>query len=386
MKKIISTWLLVCLLIFMVGAGLGYGEDGVTDKEIILGSTNALNGPSSFLGIQTNHGMNTYFNYINENGGIHGRKIKVIAYDDGYEPIPCVLNVKKAIEEDKVFMLTCFVGTPTTSKAQPVWTNAKVPALGFFTGAELLRTPFNRYNFHVRASYYQEAAKAIDYFVQTLGLKKIAIFYQYDSFGEAVKKGAEIALEKYGLKPVAYGSFERNTVKIEEGLNNIKSSNPEAIVMVGTYTPLAKFVHEAINAGLTKTYFDTVSFVGPEAYALELAGQYDKVIVTQVMPPYSRTDLPVVKLYLELLKKYYSEDKPNFVSLEGFVNALVLVEGLKRCGQNLTREGLITALESIKDWDPGLKTKITYGANDHQGLETVNLTRIDSTGKYKLLE
>lgn len=380
---------LAILLMAMVTLSFGavcYAEDGVTDKEILLGSTNALGGPSSFLGIQTNHGMNTYFNYLNEKGGVQGRKIKVIALDDGYEPIPCTMNVKKLIEQDKVFALTCFVGTPTTSKAQPAWTNAKVPALGFFTGAELLRTPFNRYNIHVRASYYQEAAKAIDYFVQTLGLKKIAIFYQYDSFGEAVKKGAEIALDKYGLKPVAYGSFERNTVKIEEGLNNIKSANPEAMVMVGTYTPLAKFVREAKNAGLTKTYFHTVSFVGPEAYALELAGQYDRVVVTQVMPPYTRTDLRVVSLYLELLNKYYPDDKPNFVSLEGFVNAMVMVEGLNRCGKTPTREGFIAAIETIKDWDPGIGAKITYGSSDHQGLETVNLTRIDSDGKYKLIE
>lgn len=383
MKK---TILLGTIVISLFSFVLGYAEDGVTSKEILLGSTNAQGGPSSFLGIRTNHGMNSYFNYINEKGGVNGRKIKVITYDDGYEPIPCALNTKKLIEEDKVFMLTCYVGTPTGVKAQPVWTNAKVPLLGFFTGAEALRTPFNHYNIHVRASYYQEAAKAVDYFVNTLGLKKVAIFYQYDAFGEAVKKGAEIALDKYNLKPVAYGSFERNTINIEDGLNNIKDSNPEAIVMVGTYAPLAKFVREAQALGLNKTYFHTVSFVGPEAYAQELNGQYDRVLVTQVMPLYTCVDLPVVKQYLELLKKYYPEDKPNFVSLEGFTNALVLVEGLKRCGEKLTREGFITAIESIKDWDPGLGAKITYNSTDHQGLENVNLTRIDSDGKYKLIE
>jgi ABC-type branched-subunit amino acid transport system substrate-binding protein len=363
------------LLLLAGENSLRAADPGVTDTEILLGSSLALEGPASFLGTQTNHGMEAYIRSLNEKGGVNGRKVRVIAYNDGYEPVPCVTNTQKLINEDKVFSLTCYVGTPTSVKALPVWTNAKVPLLGFFTGAEPLRSPFNRYSLHVRPSYYQEADAIVDAFVNKLNYKKIAVFYQYDAFGEAVKKGTEIALQKYGLTPVAYGSFERNTLNVDEGLQKIVSSNPDAIVMVGTYSPLAKFVKEAKKAGLSKTVFHTVSFVGPEAFAKELGSDASRCVVTQVMPPYENNTLPVVKEYKTALKKYFPGDSPNFVSLEGFVNAKVLGEGLKRAGKDITREGFIDAVESMNSFDLG-GIMVTYGPEDHVGLEKIYITQI----------
>jgi ABC-type branched-subunit amino acid transport system substrate-binding protein len=377
MKK---TILLITIIGISIFCSVLFAEVGVTDDQILVGSSLALGGPSSFLGTETLRGLMACINSVNEKGGINGRKIKVIAYDDGYEPLPCVKNTKKLIEDDKVFCLTCYVGTPTSAKAQPIWTNAKVPVVGFFTGAEVLRTPFNRYNIHIRASYYDEAAKAVDIFVKDLGLKRIAIFYQYDSFGEAVKKGTEIALQKYGLTPVAYGSFERNTLDIEDGLAKIKDSRPEAIVMVGTYSPLAKFVKEAKRAGLTKTIFYTVSFVGPEAFAKELGNESDNVIITTVVPPYeTATPLPIVDEYLKALKKYFPDTKPSFVSLEGYINGRVLVEGLKRAGKDITREKFIDAIESIREDIGGVK--VEYGPNDHVGISLLWVMQIKD-GKW----
>jgi len=377
MKKII---LLITIIGISIFCSVLFAEVGVTDDQILVGSSLALGGPSGFLGTETLRGLMACINSVNEKGGINGRKIKVIAYDDGYEPLPCVKNTKKLIEDDKVFCLTCYVGTPTSAKAQPIWTNAKVPVVGFFTGAEVLRTPFNRYNIHIRASYYDEAAKAVDIFVKDLGLKRIAIFYQYDSFGEAVKKGTEIALQKYGLTPVAYGSFERNTLAIEDGLAKIKDSRPEAIVMVGTYSPLAKFVKEAKRAGLTKTIFYTVSFVGPEAFAKELGTESENVIITTVVPPYeTATPLPIVDEYLKALKKYFPDAKPSFVSLEGYINGKVLVEGLKRAGKDITREKFIDAIESIREDIGGIK--VEYGPNDHVGISLLWVMQIKD-GKW----
>ncbi|MBI4649825.1 ABC transporter substrate-binding protein [Candidatus Desantisbacteria bacterium] len=353
-------------------------DQGVTDTEILIGSSLVLEGPANYLGIQTSHGVNSYINSINESGGVNGKKIKIIIYNDNYEPIPCVKNTQKLINEDKVFVLTSYVGTPTSVKALPVWTNAKVPLVGFFTGAEQLRTPFNRYNIHIRASYYDEAAAIIDVFVNQLNFKKIAVFYQYDAFGETVKKGTEIAMAKFGLTPVAYGNYERNTLNIEEGLNKIKLSKPEGIVMVGTYSPLAKFVKEAKKSGLTKTVFHTVSFVGPEMFAKELGKENGNCIVTQVMPPYIEKNLPIIKEYLQALKKYYPKDIPNFVSLEGFVNGKILVEGLKRAGKNLTREGFIDAIETIKAGQIGTGLGFNYGPRKHTGLDKVYITHIEN--------
>lgn len=373
---------LVMLYAMFVLAGQVHAADpGVSDKEILIGSSLVLEGPASVLGIQTNHGMKTWINQVNDQGGVNGRLIKVIEYNDSYEPLPCVNNTRRLIQDDKVFALACYVGTPTSVKSQKIWVDAKVPVVGFFTGADALRTPFSRYNIHIRASYYQEAAAAVDVFVNRLGFKKIAIFYQYDAFGEAVKKGAEIALEKSKMVPVAYGNFPRNTLEIENGLKAIVAAAPDAVVMVGTYAPLAKFVKAAKKAGLSKTLFYTVSFVGPEALAKELGADVTNCIVTQVVPPYDASELPVVKEYKKLLKKYYPGDAPNFVSLEGFVNARVLVEGLKRAGKDLTRENFIHAIESIKGDEIGMGLSLSYGAEDHQGMDKVYITQVIG-GRY----
>ncbi len=379
MKGIVKLFLSICLVMGMALPLLA--ETGVTDSEILIGSSLVLEGPTSYLGIQTNHGMMAYINKVNDEGGVNGRKIKVIAYNDGYDPLTCVQNTQKLINEDKVFALSCYVGTPTSVKAQPVWTNAKVPLTGFFTGAEALRTPFNRQNIHVRASYYQEAATIIDALVKQLALKKIAVFYQYDAFGEAVKKGTEIALEKYGMAPVEYGSFERGTVNIEEGLKKIVEAQPEAVVMVGTYAPLARFVIAAKAAGLTKTIFHTVSFVGPEALVKELGTNTNNVVVTLVVPPYTNLSVPVVAEYNEALPKYFPNDSANFVSLEGFINAKVLVEGLKRAGNDLTREKYLDAIETIKSGEMKTGLGLSYGPIDHVGLDKVYIGQVKD-GKF----
>ena len=374
MKGIGKLFLGICLVMGMALPLLA--ETGVTDSEILIGSSLVLEGPANYLGIQTNHGMMAYINKVNDEGGVNGRKIKVIVYNDGYDPLPCVQNTQKLINEDKVFALSCYVGTPTSVKTQPVWTNAKVSVTGFFTGAEALRTPFNRQNVHIRASYYQEAATIVDALVKELAFKKIAVFYQYDAFGEAVKKGTEIALEKYGMAPVGYGSYERGTVNIEEGLKKIVEVQPEAVVMVGTYVPLARFVTAAKAAVLTKTIFHTVSFVGPEAFAKELGTNTSNVVVTLVMPPYVNLSIPVVTEYNETLAKYFPDDSPNFVSLEGFVNAKILVEGLKRAGKDLTREKYLDAIETIKPGQMGTGLTLSYGPTDHVGLDKVYIGQI----------
>lgn len=358
-----------------VAAPCRAADPGVTDDQIKLGSSLALDGPAGYLGTQIIHGMDAYMKSINEKGGVNGRRIAVVGYNDGYEPEPCFKNTQKLLEQDKVFALTCYVGTPTSVKAMPLWTAAKTPALGFFTGAESLRAPFNRYNVHVRASYYEEAAAIVDVFVNKLKFKKIAVFYQNDAFGEAVKKGTELALQKYGMTPAAYGTFERNTLEVADGLAKILPSQPDAVVMVGTYSPLAKFVKEAKRGGLPKALFHTVSFVGPEAFAHELGADAGNCVVTAVMPPYNNSKLPLIAEYKAVLAKHYPLDLPNFVSLEGFVNAKVLVEGLRRAGKTPTRENFIAAVESMSPFDLG-GISVNYSASNHVGLHKVYFTRI----------
>src|SRR5262245_14770440 len=185
---------------------------GVTSNAIVLGQSAALSGPAAELGIQMNIGTKAYLDHINAQGGVHGRKIELKIRDDRYEANLCLENTKKFIEEDNVFALISYVGTPTTAAAMPAISEAKVPLVGPFTGAELLRAPVNRYIFNVRASYYDETERIVEQLVST-GNRKIAVFYQDDSYGQAGLKGVEIAMAKRNMKIVALGQVERNAGK-----------------------------------------------------------------------------------------------------------------------------------------------------------------------------
>lgn len=362
---------------------------GVTDTEVVLGSSLALEGHASYLGTQTLRGYMCYIDHINQSGGIHGRKIRVIAYDDSYDPPKCLANTQRLIIHDQVFALFSYVGTPTTVKILPMVEEAKIPLLGMFTGANALREPLSHYVINVRASYYQETGAAIAHLVEDLGMSKIAVFYQYDAYGFDGLTGMELALKKYSLAPVARGSYVRGTLDVEEGLGRIMASGAQAVVMIGTYEPCAKFVRLAHARGFNPVFY-TVSFVGAEELARRLASFSDiTLIMSQVVPPPEGPEsgdlLGSASEYPDLLKRSFPDDKPNFVGLEGYLNARVLVEGLRRAGRDLTREGFIEGIESIQDVPLLPHTTLSFGNKDHQGLDQVYFT-ILRNGAFVLMK
>ncbi|MEW5771898.1 MAG: ABC transporter substrate-binding protein [Thermodesulfobacteriota bacterium] len=385
--------LLTCVLLAGCGspkedAGTSDRRDpGISDEEIRIGSSLALSGHASFLGTQTLLGAMSYIKHVNDQGGVHGRKLNLITYDDGYDPPRCVANTQKLIIDDQVFALFCYVGTPTTVKIIPLVDEAHIPLLGMFTGANALREPFHRYIVNVRASYYQETAEAVRRFVEDLGLTKIAVFYQYDAYGFDGLKGTEIALKQYGLAPVARGSYVRGTLDVEEGLERIVASGAEAVVMIGTYEPCAKFINLAKHRGFDPL-FHNVSFVGAEELARRLPPDSENVFVTQVVPPpespESQTLLWGAGEYIDLLKKYYPQERPNSVGLEGYINAKVLVEGLRRAGPHLNRERFIDAVESIRNFSLGIANTLDFSPTDHQGFDRVYFTRFKN-GTFVLI-
>ncbi|MBC8460736.1 MAG: ABC transporter substrate-binding protein [Deltaproteobacteria bacterium] len=357
---------------------------GVTDSEILIGSSCPLTGHASFLGTNYIHGAQSYINYINDKGGIFGRKIRVIAYDDGYDPPRCLFNTQKLINEDKVFALFCYVGTPTSVEIIPIVEEAKIPLLGLFTGANALRNPFRKYIFNIRASYYQEIAMMIKHLVEDRKLTKFAVFYQYDAYGIDGLTGTELALKKYGLEPVATGSYPRGTINVEGALKDIIASEAEAVIMVGTYDPCAIFIKLARFKKFNPV-FHNVSFVGGDELARKLGSDGEGVIITQVVPsPDARALLLTVDKYCRLLKKYYPQDEPNYVSFEGYLNAKILVKGLEGVGKHLTRKGFIKSLEGIKDLSIGIGQPINFGPEDHQGFDTIYFSQIKD-GKIVLV-
>jgi ABC-type branched-subunit amino acid transport system substrate-binding protein len=257
-------------------------------------------------------------------------------------------------------------------------TAAKVPLVGMFTGAEVLRVPMNRYVFHVRASYYDETEKIVEQVVSTGG-KNISVFYQSDAYGEAGRKGTEIALGKRGLKIHSAGTVERNTVKVEDAVKAINASEPDAVVMVSAYTACAEFIRQMKKAGSGATFYN-VSFVGSKALADALGADGSGVAISQVVPfPWS-VGVPVVKEYQQFASKDGFTDY-NFSAMEGFLTAKVMVEGLQRAGKNLTREGLVDALERMQDVDLG-GFYVSYSPKNHAGSKFVDLTIIGRSGKF----
>ncbi len=362
-------------------------ENGVTDGQILIGMSTVLTGPASFLGTSFKTGAETYLKTVNEKGGVHGRKIKLIAYDDGYEPAKAVPNVEKLVKEDKVFCLFGNVGTPTTMAIKPLIEREKVPLFAPFTGAETLRHPVSKYVLNYRASYNQEAEKFVKGMVDVLHRKKIAVFYQDDPYGRVVLEATRIALEKRGIfTPIVTGRYKRNTEDVEEGLAAIMEKKPDAVVMVGTYAACAKFIMQGKEKGFNPVYMN-VSFVGPDKLAELLGKSGDGVVVTNVVPPIYGDVMQYsgVREYLEVMKKHFPGTKPSIVGLEGFFAAKVFVEGLKRAGKDLTRESFISAVEGIKDLDIGAGSKISFSRDNHQGSQEVYPTVIKN-GRYQLIK
>jgi ABC-type branched-subunit amino acid transport system substrate-binding protein len=351
---------------------------GVTSRSILLGQSAAFSGPAAQLGIQMNIGTKAYFDHINAQGGVFGRKLEIKSLDDRYEANLCAENTKKLIQEDKVFALVSYVGTPTTVAAMPIFTEAKVPLIGPFTGAEALRNPVNRYIFNVRASYYDETEKIVEQLIST-GNHKIAVFYQDDAYGQAGLKGVQLAMDKRGMKVVALGKVERNTVKVQDAVKGINAVQPDGVIMISAYTSIAEFVREMKAAGST-TQFHNVSFVGSTALADALKDEGYGVAISQVVPfPWSPS-VPIVKEYEEVLAKAGHTDF-NFSSLEGYLVGKVVVEGLRRAGKELTREKLITALETMNNVDLG-DFIVSFSPTNHSGSRFVDLTMIGHAGKF----
>ncbi|HVH71446.1 MAG TPA: ABC transporter substrate-binding protein [Candidatus Dormibacteraeota bacterium] len=347
------------------------GTPGVTEREILVGSCSALEGPSHFLGTETVTGAKAYFDMVNDAGGVDGRKLKLLSYDDSYDPAKTEACFNRLMEQ-KVFALAFFVGTPTAVKYLPLAEGNKIPLVGLFTGAQTLYVPLRHWVVNVRASYFDETREQINGLWGTLGYKKIGVIYPEDPFGTTVLDGVKTALKTHGAEPVATGSYQRQTTQAGGAIDAVRAANPEAVVVVGPANTVAPILKQAHARGW-KPLFLTVSFVGTDDLIQEAGSDAEGMVVTQVVPPYYLTEHKTVALYRRTLGKYYPSAQLNFVSLEGFVDAMVLVEGLKKAGKELTREGLIRGIESLHDLDIGLgpQLKLDYGPKDHQGFDHV---------------
>jgi len=366
--------------------GLGLASLGLptlaapTGNRILLGQSAPMSGPASALGEQFRAGALLMLDSVNARGGLGGRTLELQTLDDGYEPDRCAENTRRLIDAG-AFALFGFIGTPTSLAALPLATQAKLPFFAPFTGAEALRTPFNRYAFHVRASYFDETAAIVKQ-VTSLGIQRIAVFHQNDSYGKAGLDGVQRAMQPLGMQPSGLGTVERNTVAVEAAVQSIMAANPEAIVQIGAYKACAAFVRAARKAGFSGTFYN-VSFVGTQALAHELGADARGVAVSQVMPYPFAPKSPLAAEYLAAGKAALGDKfEPNYSSIEGFVAAKTIVEGLKRAGNAATPEGLVASMESVRELNLG-GFYVDFNAQKRTGSHFVELTILTADGHVR---
>ena len=370
--------------------------------EIPIGVSADFSGASKFLGIELYRGSMAYLDSVNDAGGVNGRKIQLYALDDGYNPAPAITNTIQLVERQKVFLLFDYVGTPTVTRILPLlklYKNQNVFLFFPFTGAQPQRDqPYGDFAFNLRASYRQETAGLVDNFVK-VGRKRIAVFYQADAYGRSGWEGVRLALAKYNLDIVAEATYRRGSSfsdSLRLQVDHLKSADPDAVISIGTYAPCAAFIRDARDEGWDVPIAN-VSFVG-SAFLLNLLADEEKktgtnytnnLINTEILPSFEDTSLPAVKEYRELLDRYKPSaphgfgaetkagQKYNYVSFEGFLNAKLLVEILKRAGDPPDRVNIRAAVDSIHNFDLGIRVPVSFIADRNQGMDVVYFNTVE---------
>ncbi|MCA1960532.1 MAG: ABC transporter substrate-binding protein [Desulfomonile sp.] len=390
-------WGLFLILLTLSSGTFSWG------KEIRIGMSAAFTGPTRGLGIELYRGSMAYFSHINESGGIFGHKINVIAYDDGYNPVPTIRNTIRLVEDDDVLLLFDYVGTPTVTRMLPllkIYGSQRDLFLFFpFSGAQPQRVrPYGEYVFNLRASYSQEIDALVEYLVSR-GRSRIAVFYQIDAYGRSGWEAVHKSLARKGLRVVGEATYYRGTTyqsDMKSQVKTIRNSSPDAIISIGAYEACAAFIRDSRNAGLNVPIAN-VSFVDSEnklklllKTGQETGRDYTvNLINSQVVPSYEETELPAVAEYRQLITQYdvmpakslirqdYEPHKYSPVSFEGFLNAKLLVEILKRLGPDFHPKAVKAVVEGIRGYDLGIGVPVNFGPDRHQGLDAVFLTTVE---------
>ncbi|MBL8413317.1 MAG: ABC transporter substrate-binding protein [Propionivibrio sp.] len=370
---------LLLVLVNWIGC-LGAAEVGVTDTSILIGMTAPLSGPNGAYGMDMKEVISAYFKQINNAGGINGRKLELLALDDGYETDRAVANSKTLINDKKVFaMIASYGSSPTTAAMNDVFGPAKVPLIGAISGADSIRqtpkdNPNNRYMFNVRASYANETEAIVNQLV-SIGLKNIAVVYQNDGFGKSGLEGVTAALKKRNQTPSAVATVERNSIDVSQAVETITKASPQTVVMITLYKPTAEFVRQMRKAK-QHPQFMTLSPVGADLLVNELGDDARGIGISQVMPyPWNDT-IPIVRDYQKLLGK---QGKFSYYGIEAYVMARLMVDAIRKSGKELSREKLVSTLESLQNHDLG-GYQVSYSANDRLGSRFVDLTVIGNGG------
>jgi ABC-type branched-subunit amino acid transport system substrate-binding protein len=372
-KRNLTAAVLACVL--CSGA---LAEPGISSDRILLGQAAGFTGSVAGTVKELTAGAKAYFDLVNANGGVHGRKIVLESVDDGFDPKKTPDVVRKLIEEKQVFALFLSRGTPTNEAAYPVLEQARVPLIGPSTGAMSMYDPPRRYLFPVRPSYHSETAKIVSQLAST-GINRVAVFHTDDSFGKDGLTGVLKAMKEHNLTPLVVADHARQTIKVEEAVAAIAKADPQAVIMVTVLDAGVAFIKQMRKTDASPQFI-TLSNNSSNAFIKNLGEDGYGVAVSQVSPyPFYRS-MPITKEFHEAIKGR-QDVSPSYASMEGFIAAKVMVEGLRRAGPKPTREKLIAALESMRRLDLG-GVDVTYGPQVRTGTQYIDLTIINRNGMF----
>ncbi len=379
-KLVKKSYIFIFILIIITAVSLFFIHQTPDIKEIRLGASLPLSGINQNLGSEIVIGSSSYFNYINSKGGIDGKKIDFIHYDDKYEPEITQTNINKLIKKDRVFALFDFVGTPTVKKVLPIIEESKIPFIAPYTGASFLRNPNIENIVNLRSSYKEEIDALVGYLVKSRNLSKFSIFYQNDDYGQEGYIALLSALKKQGLSLQSEGTYKRNTLFIKQAIYDIKSNKPQAIILVGAYKPTARFIKKARQSSLKNAIFCPISFVNADALMNELKNKSKNIIFSQVVPSYN-DNTKITKEYRKILNIYYPRHKPTLASFEAFLAAKVVVKALKNLNGDINRKDFLYSIKHLSENTLG-SIKIHY--KNSQLLNRVYISQFVD-GKFKVL-
>jgi len=360
------------VIVLALLAGIFSTYTGLHEKKsILLGASLPLTGINSHLGKDVVIGANTYFSHINARGGVEGKKIEFIQYDDKYEPENTFTNTLTLINKDAVFALFGFVGTPTVKRILPLVAENNIPFIAPYTGASFLRDGKHATIINFRSSYIEEIDALVRYLISEKNISKFAIFYQNDDYGEEGYIALSQALTKHHLKLSAEGTYKRNTLSIHHAIHEIEANKPEAIILVGAYKPTARFIEKVKECCAGEIIFCPISFVNADALVDELKGNASNILFSQTVPSYNDFTSQEAIEYANLLKFYYPKEKPSLVSYESFLAAKVVVKALQSIRGTVTPSSLVHALKTI---NPYTLDNIPLGYHHSQLLNKVYLS------------
>jgi len=357
-------WALVPVLVAALAAVPAHAQPGVTDAEIVLGGSNSFSGPLAFTGEQlTKFGVDLAFKVINDAGGIHGRKIRTIWYDDGYKPQEAVANTKKLVEQDRVFAILAPQGSPPVVATLEYLEANKVPLLFPYQSSPVTRG--RRWIFQGMTVSDRSSKMMIDYLAGQRKYRKFAALYQDDEYGKSFLTAFEKDLGRHGLKLVASESVKRGVTDVSAQVAKLQAAKPQVTFLVLVPGPAAQALKERQKIGWTDTLMVSTGPLTDERY-LALAGDAaEGVEGLSLWPDPVASDLPGVRLYREHMQKYFAKNEPNRYSIAGYFAGMLFTEAAKRAGRSLTRESLVAALEGIKGWESGILAPLTIGP-DHE--------------------